>query len=82
MSESATPKSSKESAVPKGSLVHLHTFCHSGDCCPELHEDLAAPPEKRFIITDDFGGSIQLSREDLVAILTIDPAKFGITISS
>lgn len=46
-------------------LRKLHTFCHTGDCCPELFEDLSASEDKRFVITDDHGGSIQLSREQL-----------------
>lgn len=51
----------------------IHTFaCHTGDCCPELLEDPSATPDKRFVITDDHGGSIRLSREQLELIIDTD----------
>jgi hypothetical protein len=50
---------------------HIATFCGQCNCgCPELHVDDAAPPEKRIVITDDFGQRIQMSvgqLADLVA---------------
>ena len=60
-------------AVREGStrLRHLATFCGSCNCgCPELYVDEAAAPEKRIVITDDFGQRIQMSVDqfsDLVA---------------
>lgn len=48
----------------------IHTFaCHTGDCCPQLLEDPNATPDKRFVITDDHGGSIRLSRDQLKLIV-------------
>lgn len=43
-------------------LHHIATFC--GDCgcgCPELFVDESAAPERRVVITDDFGQRIQMS---------------------
>ena len=43
-------------------LVHVATFCGKCDCgCPELFLDPAAEPDKRVVITDDFGQRIQMS---------------------
>ena len=43
-------------------LQHLATFCGKCDCgCPELFFDPDAIPEKRVVITDDFGQRIQMS---------------------
>ena len=37
-------------------MRHIATFCGSCSCgCPELYVDDAAPPERRVVITDDFG---------------------------
>lgn len=52
-------------------LYHVATFCGSCKCgCPELHVDPDAAPEKRIVLTDDFGQRVQMSAEqwqDLVA---------------
>ncbi|OSY43087.1 MULTISPECIES: hypothetical protein [Pseudonocardia] len=52
-------------------MRHIATFCGSCNCgCPELYVDDAAVPEKRIVITDDFGQRIQMSVDqfsDLVA---------------
>lgn len=43
-------------------MRHIATFCGSCNCgCPELYVDDAAAPEKRIVITDDFGQRIQMS---------------------
>jgi hypothetical protein len=50
---------------------HIATFCGSCNCgCPELYVDDAAAPEKRIVVTDDFGQRVQMSVDqfaDLVA---------------
>ena len=47
-------------------LQHIATFCGKCDCgCPELFIDHAAAPERRIVITDDFGQRIQLSHDQL-----------------
>ncbi|MEV1290918.1 hypothetical protein [Pseudonocardia sp. NPDC049635] len=52
-------------------MRHIATFCGSCNCgCPELYVDDTAAPEKRIVITDDFGQRIQMSADqfsDLVA---------------
>ena len=52
-------------------MRHIATFCGQCSCgCPELHLDESAAPEKRVVITDDFGQRIQMSLghlADLVA---------------
>lgn len=43
-------------------MRHIVTFCGQCNCgCPELLVDDAAAPEKRIVITDDFGQRIQMS---------------------
>jgi hypothetical protein len=64
---------------------HLITFCGNckcgsnckcGNCqCPELFVDHDAAPERRIMITDDFGQRIQMSVEQLRAI--VDDAREG-----
>lgn len=47
-------------------LRHVATFCGQCSCgCPELLVDEGAPPERRVVITDDFGQRIQMSLEQL-----------------
>lgn len=52
-------------------MRHIATFCGQCNCgCPELFVDESAAPEKRIVITDDFGQRIQMSvgqLTDLVA---------------
>lgn len=52
-------------------MRHIATFCGQCNCgCPELFVDDTATPEKRIVITDDFGQRIQMSvgqLTDLVA---------------
>ncbi|NMH97756.1 hypothetical protein HF526_10600 [Pseudonocardia sp. K10HN5] len=52
-------------------MRHVATFCGNCNCgCPELFVDEAAEPERRIVITDDFGQRIQMSLgqlHDLVA---------------
>ena len=47
-------------------LQHIATFCGQCNCgCPELYIDHDALPERRIIITDDFGQRIQMSHDQL-----------------
>ena len=58
-------------------LQHVATFCGQCNCgCPELYVDPAAPEERRIVITDDFGQRIQMSIEQLRAI--VDDARAGV----
>lgn len=51
-------------------LRHIATFCGQCDCgCPELHIDDAAAPEKRVVITDDFGQRIRMSLGQLADLV-------------
>ena len=43
-------------------LRHIATFCGECSCgCPQLFLDESAAPERRVVITDDFGQRIQMS---------------------
>jgi hypothetical protein len=47
-------------------LRHVTTFCGQCSCgCPELYVAEAAPPERRIVVTDDFGQRIEMSLEQL-----------------
>jgi hypothetical protein len=51
-------------------MRHIATFCGQCNCgCPELHIDDAAGPEKRVVITDDFGQRIQMSLGQLADLV-------------
>ena len=51
-------------------MRHIATFCGSCSCgCPELYLDEDARPERRVVITDDFGQRIQLSLEQLADLV-------------
>jgi hypothetical protein len=51
-------------------MRHIATFCGSCSCgCPELYVDDAAVPERRVVITDDFGQRIEMSREQLADLV-------------
>ena len=53
-------------APPGSSLVPVATFCGSCSCgCPELFLDSTAGPERRVVLTDDFGQRVQMSLEQL-----------------
>jgi hypothetical protein len=43
-------------------LRPIATFCGQCDCgCPQLFVDEAAAPERRVVLTDDFGASVRMS---------------------
>ena len=47
-------------------LRHVTTFCGKCSCgCPELYVAEGSPPERRIVVTDDFGQRIEMSLEQL-----------------
>jgi len=52
-------------------LISIARFCGKCDCgCPELFVDNDAAPERRVVITDDFGQRIQMSLTQLDDLVT------------
>ncbi|WP_073224040.1 hypothetical protein [Streptomyces sp. NBRC 110465] len=59
-----------------GSLEPLATFCGKCDCgCPQLFVDESAPPERRVVITDDFGQKVEMSADQFASL--VEEAKGG-----
>lgn len=59
-------------ATEQGSprVRHIATFCGSCNCgCPELHVDDTATPDKRIVITDDFGQRVQMSTDQFADLV-------------
>jgi hypothetical protein len=57
-------------------LTRLVLLCGQCNCgCPELFVDHEAPPERRILITDDFGQRVQMSADQLQVL--IDEARTG-----
>jgi len=57
-------------------LTRIAILCGNCNCgCPELFVDHAAAEDRRIVITDDFGQRIQMSADQLVAL--IDEARSG-----
>lgn len=51
-------------------MRHIATFCGTCNCgCPELHVDDTAAPERRIVITDDFGQRIEMSLPQLADLV-------------
>jgi hypothetical protein len=49
-----------------GHLTRLALLCGQCSCgCPELLVDNDAAPERRIVITDDFGQRVQMSEDQL-----------------
>ena len=47
-------------------MRHVTTFCGKCSCgCPALYVAESAPPERRIVVTDDFGQRIEMSLEQL-----------------
>jgi hypothetical protein len=47
-----------------GGITRIAVLCGQCSCgCPELLVDHAAPPERRIVITDDFGQRVQMSAD-------------------
>ncbi|MFT9785188.1 hypothetical protein ACMZ5E_02940 [Streptomyces rhizosphaericola] len=59
-----------------GSPEPLATFCGNCNCgCPELFVDETAAPERRIVITDDFGQRVQMSADQFGSL--VEEAKAG-----
>jgi hypothetical protein len=59
-----------------GRLTRLALLCGQCNCgCPEVLVDQEAPPERRIVITDDFGQRVQMSADQLQVL--IDEARSG-----
>jgi hypothetical protein len=51
-------------------MRHIATFCGQCNCgCPELFIDEDAAPERRVVLTDDFGQRIQMSLAQLADLV-------------
>lgn len=58
-------------------LVPVATFCGKCDCgCPQLWIDPDAVPEKRVVLTDDFGQRIQMSADQMADL--VEQARAGV----
>lgn len=57
-------------------LTKIAVLCGQCSCgCPELLVDHDAPPERRIVITDDFGQRVQMSVDQFQVF--IDEARSG-----
>ena len=57
-------------------LTRIAVLCGNCNCgCPELFIDHAAAEDRRIVITDDFGQRVQMSADQLVAL--IEEARSG-----
>jgi hypothetical protein len=57
-------------------LTRLALLCGQCNCgCPEVLVDHEAPPERRIVITDDFGQRVQMSADQLQVL--IEEARSG-----
>ena len=57
-------------------LTRLVALCGQCNCgCPELLVDHGAPPERRIVITDDFGQRVQMSADQLQVL--VEEARSG-----
>ena len=53
-----------------GRFTRLVLLCGQCSCgCPELLVDQDAPPERRIVITDDFGQRVQMSVDQLQVLI-------------
>jgi hypothetical protein len=57
-------------------ITRIAVLCGQCNCgCPELLVDHAAPPERRIVITDDFGQRVQMSADQFQVL--IEEARSG-----
>jgi len=57
-------------------IIRVVVLCGQCNCgCPELLVDRAAPPERRIVITDDFGQRVQMSADQFQVL--IEEARSG-----
>ena len=53
-----------------GGITLIAVLCGQCSCgCPELLVDHAAPPERRIVITDDFGQRVQMSADQFQVLI-------------
>jgi hypothetical protein len=58
-------------------LTRIALLCGNCSCgCPEVFADHEAAPERRIVITDDFGQRVQMSAEQLLVL--IEQARSGL----
>jgi len=51
-------------------LTRFALLCGQCSCgCPELFVDHDAPPERKIVITDDFGQRVQMSADQFAVLL-------------
>ena len=71
-----TVEGGKEMDDSNGRLTRIVLLCGNCSCgYPELLVDQEAPPERRIVITDDFGQRVQMSVDQLRVL--IDEARSG-----
>jgi len=59
-----------------GGLARIAVLCGNCSCgCPELFVDHEAAEDRRIVITDDFGQRVQMSADQLLAL--IEEARSG-----
>ena len=59
-----------------GGITRIAVLCGQCSCgCPEFRVDHAAPPERRIVITDDFGQRVQMSADQFQVL--IEEARSG-----
>jgi len=59
-----------------GGLTRFAVLCGQCSCgCPELFVDHAAAPERRIVITDDFGQRVQMSADQFAVL--VEEARSG-----
>jgi hypothetical protein len=59
-----------------GGLTRIAVLCGQCNCgCPELFIDAAAAPERRIVITDDFGQRVQMSADQFQVL--VEQARSG-----
>ena len=59
-----------------GGLTRFAVLCGQCSCgCPELFIDQAAAPERRIVITDDFGQRVQMSADQFQVL--VEQARAG-----
>ncbi|MGH3171240.1 MAG: hypothetical protein ACRDN0_35905 [Trebonia sp.] len=51
-------------------VIRIAVLCGQCNCgCPELFVDHDAPPERRIVITDDFGQRVQMSADQFQSLV-------------
>jgi len=59
-----------------GGLVRITVLCGQCNCgCPELFIDHGAAPDRRIVITDDFGNRVRMSADQFSVL--VEQARSG-----